>query len=145
MGRSRGLRTRTTRLRAVLDTNVLLGADRDHFLFAAQFKLFGLVWSDFIEAEMRRVMRRMYWNRDRGEVLIGKIGRIAERVDHRQITGGNYDVWLTDPDDHPIMATALAGKVDYIVTSNTKDFPPKKRFAGITILTPDAFLRLLEG
>ena len=42
------------------------------------------------------------------------------------------------------MATALAGRVDYLVTWNTKHFPPKKRFAGITIITPDAFLRLFD-
>ncbi|HEX9596631.1 MAG TPA: hypothetical protein VF982_07100 [Anaerolineales bacterium] len=66
---------------------------------------------------------------------------------HRQTTGGNDDTWLRDPDDHPIMATGEppgpAGRADYLVTWNTKDFPPKRRFAGITILTPDAFLHLL--
>lgn len=130
-------------MKAVLDTNVLLGANRDSFILAARTDLFQLVWSDYIEAEMRRVMRRMRWNLVRGEQYIAQLAHIAERVDYRQITGGNYDIWLTDPDDHPIMATALAGKVDYLVTGNTKDFPPKKRFAGITILSPDTFLHLL--
>ena len=41
------------------------------------------------------------------------------------------------------MATALAGRVDYLVTLNIHDFPPKKQFAGVTIITPDAFVRLL--
>jgi predicted nucleic acid-binding protein len=76
--------------------------------------------------------------------LTDALAELAEVVDDRQITGGNYDVWLRDPDDHPIMATALAGQVDYLVTWNIRDFPPKKRFAGITILTPDAFLRLFS-
>ena len=33
--------------------------------------------------------------------------------------------------------------VDYLVTWNTRYLPPKRRFAGITILAPDAFLRRL--
>ena len=70
---------------------------------------------------------------------------LAETADHEQIVGGNYDVWLKDLDDHPVMATALAGEVDYLVTWNVKDFPPKKRFAGVTIITPDAFLRLFDA
>jgi predicted nucleic acid-binding protein len=61
------------------------------------------------------------------------------------VTGGSYEEWLRDPDDHPIMATALAGQADYLVTWNVKDFPPKRRFAGVTIITPDAFLQLLSS
>ena len=71
--------------------------------------------------------------------------RIADLVDAHMVTGGNFDLWLNDPDDHPIMATALIGAVDYLVTNNTRDFPPKRQFAGITIITSDAFLRLLES
>jgi len=52
---------------------------------------------------------------------------------------------LHDPNDHPIMATALIGGVDYLVTANTRDFPPKQRFAGIPVMTPDAFLGVLES
>ena len=29
---------------------------------------------------------------------------LAEAADHEQIVGGNYDVWLKDLDDHPVMA-----------------------------------------
>jgi hypothetical protein len=37
-----------------------------------------------------------------------------------------------------------AGKADYVVTQNVKDFPPKLRFAGTTIVTAEAFICLLE-
>ena len=43
------------------------------------------------------------------------------------------------------MTTALAGKADYLVTQNIKDFRPKLRFAGTTIITPEAFSRLFES
>lgn len=136
---------RQEKIRAVLDTNVLLGLAARPLLILARQNVFQIVWSDFIEAEAERVMGRLKWNPVNAAALLRAIDQMAERVDYQQITGGNYEEWLTDVDDHPIMATALMGRVDYIVTSNTKDFPPKKQFAGITIITPDAFLRLLES
>lgn len=131
------------RLRAVLDTSVLLSAERRPLLFLASQGLYTLVWSQFIADELQRKLIEMGWSAANGTALIAAIVELAEMVDYRQITGGSYDTWLHDPDDHPIMATALAGQVDYLVTWNTHDFPPKRRFAGITIITPDAFLRLL--
>lgn len=86
-------------------------------------------------------MMEIGWGREKSERLLVSLMNLAEMVDYQQIEGGNYELWLRDPDDHPIMATALIGKVDYLVTWNTKDFPPKKRFAGVTVITPDAFLR----
>ncbi len=97
-----------------------------------------------MEEELRRKLLQIGWRPSNASALLAKMENLAQRVDHEQILGGNYDVWLKDLDDHPVMATALAGRVDYLVTWNTKDFPPKKRFAGITIITPDAFLRLFD-
>lgn len=132
-------------VRAVLDTSVLLSAERRPLLFLASQGVFTLVWSQFIADEVQRKLVEMGWSAANGTALVEAITALAEVVDYRQITGGNYDRWLRDPNDHPILATALAGQVDYLVTWNTRDFPPKRRFAGITILTPDAFLRLLGG
>jgi predicted nucleic acid-binding protein len=102
------------------------------------------VWSNYIAAELQRKMLEMRWGQRPVGAMLSVLEAIAETVDHEQILGGNYDVWLKDLDDHPVMATAIAGRVDCLVTWNTKDFPPKKRFAGITIITPDAFLRLFD-
>lgn len=130
-------------LRAVLDTSVLLSAERRPLLFLAARRDYTLVWSDYIAGEMARKLVEIGWGESKARELVETLVNLAEMVDYRRITGGNYDRWLRDPDDHPIMATALAGQVDYLVTWNTRDFPPKRRFAGITILTPDAFLRRL--
>jgi len=124
-----------------LDTSVLLSSERRPLIFLASLDRFTIVWSDFIVNELRRKMMEIGWGREKSERLLVSLMNLAEIVDYRQIEGGNYELWLRDPDDHPIMATALIGKVDYLVTWNTKDFPPKKRFAGVTVITPDAFLR----
>jgi predicted nucleic acid-binding protein len=47
---------------------------------------------------------------------------------------------LKDPDDEPLLATALSGKASIIVSWNTRDFPPKGSFAGVRYLTPPIFL-----
>lgn len=73
-----------------------------------------------------RKMLEMRWGQRPVGAMLSVLEAIAEKVDHEQILGGNYDVWLKDLDDHPGMATALACRVDYLVTWNTKDFPPKE-------------------
>ena len=130
-------------MRAVIDTNALLSAERRQLLFFAAINAYELVLSDYIIAERRETMAELRWNPRAAQGLIDDVTRLARMVDHREITGGNYDRWLFDRDDFPIMATALAGGAEYIVTWNTRDFPPKRRFAGVTITTPDAFIRLL--
>ena len=132
-----------TPIRAVLDTSVLLSAERRPLLFLAANGLYTIVWSAYIAQEVARKMVEMGWSAPKVTALVEALVALAEMVDERQITGGNYDTWLHDLDDHPILATALIGQADYLVTWNTRDFPPKQRFAGMTILTPDAFLRLL--
>ncbi len=48
---------------------------------------------------------------------------------------------LPDPDDVHVLAAALAGQVDYIVTANLKDFPDKVlRQYGLEAIHPDAFI-----
>ena len=136
---------RQRRIRAVLDTNVLLGAQRRHLLILARIGAYKLVSSQYIIDEIQRVMVELAWGRTAAEAEIQAILSVAEFVDDQMITGGNYDLWLRDLADHPIMATALIGQVDYLVTQNLRDFPPKKRFAGTTIITPDAFVQLLES
>ncbi len=135
---------RQRRVRAVLDTNVLLGAPRRRLLLLASLGAYQLVTSQYIINEVQRIMARLGWNRTGAEAQLQAIHLVDELVDEQTITGGNYDLWLRDPNDHPILATALAGKADYLVTQNIKDFPPKLRFAGTTI-TPEAFLRLFES
>ena len=135
---------RQRRIRAVLDTNVLLGAARHRLLLLASLGAYQLITSPYILAEVHQTMLRLGWSQAGADALMQVIRREAELVDEQTITGGNYDVWLRGPKDHPIMATALAGKADYLVTQNVKDFPPKLRFAGTTIVTPDAFFCLLE-
>jgi len=51
------------------------------------------------------------------------------------------DLSLADSDDRHVLAAAIAGHADCIVTSNLRDFPePCLSQYGIEVLHPDAFL-----
>ena len=48
---------------------------------------------------------------------------------------------LPDPDDHHVLAAAIVGRCDVIVTQNLKDFPDEAlETYGIETLHPDEFL-----
>lgn len=137
--------------RAVLDTSALLGPNRDELVFLASKNAFTMVWSAFLIAELTRIRtewairqgldRAIY--RQRINTLIEQLAKIATLVDYTRLKGGNYTDWLSDPDDEPLLATALVGRAAYIVSHNTSDFPPGGNFAGVQYLTPTAFLEAL--
>ena len=119
------------KIRAVLDTSALIGIQRHELVFPAGKGYYTIVWSPFLIAEFARIRtelairhgqdRAIY--RTRINECINVLSRLAVTVDHTRLEGGNYTRWLQDPDDEPVLATALVGKAHYIVSLNTKDFP----------------------
>ena len=132
------------RVSATIDSNVLLGRHRKQLLVLASLGIYTLVTSPYIVDELRRIMQELRWRPENRDALLHALLSVAVVVDHQVITGGNYDRWLLDSDDHPVLATALAGQADYLVTDNIRHFPPKKRFADVTIVTSEGFLALLQ-
>jgi predicted nucleic acid-binding protein len=140
------------RPRAVLDTSALLGPQRHELVFLAHQRAYTMVWSSFLIAELTRI--RTEWAirqgleregyRERINGLIQELSKLATLVDYTRLEGGNYTAWLKDPDDEPLLATALVGRAAYVVSHNTRDFPPGGAFAGVHYLTPLAFLDILS-
>jgi predicted nucleic acid-binding protein len=137
----------------VLDTSVLIDAERHELLFWARKKLYTPVTSLFIVGEAVRVRtelaikqgldRQVY--RARVNLLIAELSSLSIVVDYTRLKGGNYSRWLKDPDDEPILATALVGKAQYVVSWNTKDFPPTGSYAGVQYLTRRQFFDWLHS
>ena len=50
---------------------------------------------------------------------------------------------LPDPNDGFVLELAIAGRCDWIVTHNVKDFSPASAF-GVRAVTPAEFLRTIE-
>lgn len=131
-------------VRAVLDTNLLLsslissGSVPDRVYRAWKDNVFDLVTSEWQLDELRRASRyprlRKYIKPHEADAMIGGIKVGASVLD--EIPETNI---APDPDDNPLLATALAGNADYLVTGD-KGVLGLKRVEDVEILTARTFL-----
>jgi len=138
-------------IRAVLDTNVLVrgltratGPSREILEALVDTKVFGLVTSTAILAELGDVLQRPAFRRhvEFSDFEIMRAIRGLRRV--AQLVPGAYvelKTVPTDPDDNMVVACALEGGADYIVTDDRRDLLPLKvvRVSGhrpVQVVTP---------
>jgi uncharacterized protein len=150
---------RAQSIRAVLDTNVLVrgltratGPSRKILGVLVDAKAFKLVTSTEILAEVGDVLQRPAFRRhvEFSDFEIMRAIRGLRRM--AQLVPGAYlelKAVPTDPDDNMVVACALGGGADYIVTDDRRDLLPLKviRVGGhrpVQVVTPRGFLRLLE-
>lgn len=133
------------RYTAVLDACVLYPVSvADALLSFADAELYAAKWTTAIEDEWIRNLEK-----SRPE-LVGRLGR---RRDYMRAAVPDWEVsdptWrslipalhLPDPNDVHVLAAAIAGHADCIVTSNLKDFPAHTlELYGIAAIHPDDFL-----
>src|SRR3954470_3206887 len=55
----------------------------------------------------------------------------------------DIDAVPNDPKDNPVVATAVAGKADYLVTGDRTHLLPLGEYQGVRIVSPREFLGLL--
>lgn len=130
---------------ALLDACVLYPvAVADALMSLAAVGLFAAKWTTRIEDEWMGSLER-----DRPDLR----GRLGMRRDGMRAAVIDWEVsesaWqsvrleaqLPDPNDAHVMAAAIAGHTDCIVTANTKDFPVAVVAPlGITVVHPDDFI-----
>ncbi len=136
------------RLRVLLDANVLVDAQvRDLFLTMGEAELIDLRWSAEILDETRRA-------------LVGRLGLDSDKVERllaavtRAFSGASIDGFehlidqldLPDSDDRHVLAAAIHGECDLLVTYNEKDFPDELAAPGdVEVLTVDEAVFMLAG
>ncbi len=136
-------------MRIVLDTNVLVsalitkGTPPDLLYQAWDAGSFELVTSSAQLGELERVFAyeklRPYITRDEAEALLETISAAALVVENLP------DIDLSpDPDDNVILATAIAGEADLLVTGDKSGLLELKAVRGIPIVTPRQALKRLE-
>jgi hypothetical protein len=147
--------------RVVVDSSVLLGARSPEIVAGAALRYYRAYWSPWIVGEYVRIRiewalmrsdrdaldkaeRRDQLTRVRARVngAIDYLSRVLVSVDYHEAPAADLS-WLGDPDDHPIMMTALAAKADVLITDNITDFPSAERRHSVLFLDGSRFLRLL--
>lgn len=110
----------------MLDACVLVPAALcDTLLRLADRDLYRPVWSDRILAEMRHAILEVHPGIDAGRVD-ARIRSMNAAFEDACVTGWEglvQGIRLPDPDDRHVVAAALSGRADAILTANLKDFP----------------------
>lgn len=140
-------------IRAVLDTNIvisiLLGIKDTpprQIYQALKKGLFISVISEAIIQEIEDVVSREHIRKllpiseDEVEQFVAEFVRISAIVPSTI----NTILGLSDPDDNMIIACALTGQANYIVTGDKKHLLPLKEYEGIKIVTALTFLEMLN-
>ena len=133
-----------TGLTALLDANILYPAPmRDIFLQLAADDVFRAKWTEDIHREWIDALLRNEPRRDR--TALEHTSRLMDAATRDCLITG-YETLipsleLPDPDDHHVLAAAIVGRCDVIVTCNLRDFPENVVAPyGIEVLHPDDFL-----
>ena len=128
----------------VLDACVLYPAPlRDFLLSLAAAGVFRARWTHLIQDEW---MRNLLANRPdlQAGALRRTVATMNDAIADCLIEKFEFMVdslTLPDPDDRHVLAAAIVGRADAIVTFNLKDFPGENTVVhGIEILHPDDFL-----
>lgn len=127
--------------RALLDTCVLFKPlVCDTLLCIAEEELFQPLWSEDILDELRRSLLRY------GVAKSGVDHRIGQMVEHfpgAMVTGHHslINAMTNHPKDRHVLAAAVRGRADLIVTQNTSDFPMGAVAPyDVEVTTQDSFL-----
>jgi len=136
-------------MRVVLDTGILIAAlitkdtPPDQIYQAWRKRRFELVTSEWQLDEFRRVSR---YPKLRKYLLPIEAGNLINGLRHRALLLQTLpDVDLSkDPDDNPLLAMAIAGEADYLVSGDKRDVLALKKVDKTRIITARRFLAILQ-
>lgn len=134
-------------MRAVIDACVLYPTVlREIVLGTAKTGLITPLWSERLLDEWVRAAARHGGTVDeamaRGEIAV--LGVAFPQAKIPADPGGEARLWLPDSGDIHVLATAVTGQAEVIVTLNLRDFPARELAGqGVRAIHPDALLYAL--
>jgi len=131
-------------VKILLDTCVLYPTVmREVLMKLAEAGTFEPLWSEMIEREWAHTAEKH--ETGAGAFAEGEIALLNARWPKARIRYGEgleRRLWLPDPGDIHVLAAAVAGSADAIMTLNKKDFPGQiLAEEGLSLIDPDAFAR----
>ena len=136
-------------MRVVLDTGILIaalitkGTPPDRLYQFWRQKRFTLITSEWQLGEFRRVshylkLRPFLKPHEAGTMIQGLRTNaiVFSKLPKVEIS--------QDPDDNPLLAMALAGSADFLVSGDKRDLLSLKKFRGIPIVTARALVEILD-
>ncbi len=134
----------------MLDTNVLASGFTSRAGSAGQLLLlwtygvFELVLSEHILTELTRTFRKPYFQqRLSQEQITADIALLHHEARITPITVTVHGI-ATHPEDDVVLATAVSGKANYLVTGDKK-LQDLGSYQGVRILNPSEFLQVLRA
>ena len=133
--------------RVFLDASVLYPVSLRHLLMRLGIaRLYQAQWSAKVHEEWIRSVVR-----DKPHIPVARLYALRDamdqRIDDAVVTGYEYLIetfTLPDPDDRHVLAAAITGRANVIVTRNLRDFPRSILAThGIELCHPDRFIRQL--
>ncbi len=134
--------------RCVLDTNVLISGvlsdqGKPNQVVSHVIRHGTLLASEATYEELQSRLRtrprfRKYLTLDEIEAYLNQIYVASTFIEVTEAIQA-----CSDPDDDMFLELAVSGSADYLVTGNTKDFPPSP-FQGIPILRPAESVALIQ-
>ena len=126
----------------VCDTNVLIsaiiyGGNPERIIFAAEKDHIMIFLSPAILLEVSRILRmKFHWQEYQIHETISHLGKLCTVINPLS----RINRIRTDPSDNRILECAVSAKADYIISGDKRHLLPVKRFRGIAIISPAAFL-----
>ncbi len=133
-------------IKVCLDSNIFISAllfdgKPEEILFMASSGEIKITISPDLIGEVKKNLVKKF---HRPEAEIRKLLKAITSISQIVIPRSKIRVIEYLP-DNKILATALEGQVDYIVTGDSKHLLPLKEFKGIPIVTPTNFLTILRS
>lgn len=140
-------------IRVVLDTNVLVSgaagflnprSNPRKILRFWKAKEFQLIISKSLLAEVVSTLQKPYFmNRLHAEQMTSFLTLLKKKGNLINIMTRVSGV-ATHPEDDLILATAVSGKADYLVTGDKSLRKAVPKYKGVKLVTPDGFLKVLK-
>ena len=136
-------------MRVVLDTGILIaslitkGTPPDRIYQAWRKRHFELITSEWQLDEFRRVSRYPKLRRYLQPI---EAGNLVNGLRHQALLLSDLPAveLSTDPDDNPLLAMAIAGEADYLVSGDKRDVLALKKLGKTRIITARRFLTILK-